>query len=301
MKMSSRTAAKIAIFLLAALVLLSACRTAAYLIDFDGEIGYFRSSLISSLLYGAPLLLALAAAILVWLRSPAPPKPPKKADRRTDDTDGPSPCLQPAPSRVRTPVEKGIDLGCAVAFLIVAAVDFFTMGQDLSAFYLLRVLTAVTAAFAFLLPYLPRAPFSLASYLHIATVAWCMLCVASDYFDWDTPMNSPVKIYAQLALCLCALYLNSSVRFTFSDAVLRRRNLFSALTAVFGISYGLPGLLTVWKGIYAAGTVSSFLVALALGIHALHALIPTFLGEVPHFVLPSPAAFADSGDPSVKS
>lgn len=301
MKISSRTAAKIAVFLLAALVLLSACRTAAYLTDFDGEIGYFRSSLISYLLYGAPLLLALAAAILVWLRSPAPPKPPKKADRRADDADEPSPCLQPTPSRARTPAGKGIDLGCAVAFLIAAAVDFFTMGQDLSAFYLLRVLTAVAAAVAFLLPLIRRAPLPAASYLHIATVAWCMLCVASDYFDWDTPMNSPVKIYAQLALCLCALYLNSAVRFAFSDTVLRRRNLFSAFAAVFGISYGLPGLLTVWKGIYATGTISSFLIALALGIHALHALIPTFLGEVPRFILPAPAALADSDDPSAKN
>lgn len=315
MKISSHVAVKFAGIAAAALLLLTLTRTAAYLFYFDGAVGYFNSALLSSLLYIVPLLICAAAIVLVYLRTPALPKKKKdktltpqqrreqkvaaKAIEKQEKKQiaalkragvklppDPMPYFSPALSRRQSKVATVLNWICAAAFVVVAALDLVTWLHSGELLFQARWIVAIVAAVAFLIPLFGHRLSQLACHLHIAPLAWCLLCVATDYFDWDVPMNSPTKVYAQVTLCIVALYLNANVRFFVTDTVYRHRAVCAAAAAIFGISYGFPGLCTLALGIHNAAAIPSFIISLAVGAHALYALLSLLRGEIPQYTIP---------------
>ncbi len=306
MKLSARTAVRFAISLAVSTLLLTALRIIAYYARFRAEIGYFDSGWFSSLLYIVPCLLALAGMVVAYLRSPTLPfKKPfsktraqkkeerkaakarkqhvnalKKADIPIPPT--PLPYLDPAPARPIGSLPLAVNLLCAAAFACAALFDVAIPDP----LYRVRMLAALLAAVAFLLPIHGHALSRLSQLLHLAPIAWCVICVATEYFDWNHPMNGPTKVYTQFALCCAALYVSAYARTAAADFNLCRQNAFAVPAIVFGFSAGCTGLAVLPAGMAPVYLTPFFLVSLAVSLHAALNVLPALRGEVARIVVP---------------
>lgn len=312
MKLSSRTGTGIGIALAASILFLSAARAVAYLTVFDSSAGYFRSATISTLLYIIPILLSVSGMYLAYLRSPALPRDKKKkktpAEKRAEREEAKAererikalkkagirplppaqPALDPPQPQKRTIIHLIADLLCAVLFGVVALWDFSSASITGDTGFQLRAVLALIAAVSFIPPLRGHKLSYLAGLLQLTAIAWCISCVATDYFDWNVAMNSPLKTYGQFSLCLCALYLSAYARAAVSDLFVRRRNMLALPAAVFGISCGISGLCAYGTGIFFSSALSTLLISLALGIHAAITALPMLRGEIPVYLTPAP-------------
>jgi hypothetical protein len=317
MKFSSRTAALLGGELAAGTALLTVFRAVAYLTNFDIAIGYFRSSIISTLLYIVPVALSLVGIVLAIGRSPVPPKAEsdasmspeqKKQARRAEKEKArleaerikalkragvaippePEPFLPAAPHHKRTSLILIADIICVLAFGAAACLDFLMAHSAGNSLYYIRAVVGALAALSFLFPISGPKLSPVARLLQLATVAWCIACVAMDYFDWDVAMNSPIKTYGQFALCFAALYVSGHARLSMTDLSLPRRNILAAPAAIFGLSCGISGLCAYHTGAFAPTALPTLLVATAIGAHALLSLVPLCQGEVAAYHIPSP-------------
>ncbi len=323
MKLSSRTATRIGIVLAASTLLLTALRTVAYLAAFDPAVGYFRSATVSTLLYILPLLLSIVGICLAYLRSPALPREKKKkktpaqkrAEREAIKAEkerikalkragvsvphAPEPTLDPPTPKERSVIGLVADLICAILFVIVTVLDFSSAAVTGDTGFQLRAILALLAAVSFVIPLRGSKLSWLAILLQLTTIAWCVACVAMDYFDWDVALNSPLKTYGQFSLCFGALYLTAHARAAASDLFIRRRNIFALPAAIFGISCGISGLCAYGSGIFLSPALSTLLISLALGSHALISILPMLRGDIPRYLTPAPQPLpAPSGEPA---
>ncbi|MBQ9131382.1 MAG: hypothetical protein IJX62_02780 [Clostridia bacterium] len=305
---STRTATRLALALAAATTILTLLRALAFHLCFEPSLGYFEPPLISSLLYIVPVLLCIVSAALAFLRSPFLPRAKKKKQKKTPEQKReekkaakqekdritalkragvklplePLPTLVPPLRRERTLLTRLADWLCAAAFLAAALIDATTL------FPLprLRVILALISALAFVIPMYGHKLSALSRIAHLAPCAYCIVCIAMDYFDWNTPMNGPVKIGTQLTLCVLILYLNADARLAIADHVIRRRNVCAALVAVLGTSIGIAGVCAIPAGVTPSLSLSPMVISAAVGIHAAISLIPIFHEEIPTFILP---------------
>lgn len=317
---STPTASRAALALAIATVVLTILRALALHFSYTPALGYFATPLISSLLYITPILLCVAGAALAFWRSPALPR--KKEEKKTPEQKRaakkaakeekahlaklkragiklppePLPTLVPPFSRERTTLTRAADWLCAAAFLAAALID-----SDLIPLPRLRVIFALIGAFAYIFPTNGHKLSPIARIAHLAPCAYCIVCIAIDYFDWNAPMNGPIKISTQLTLCIVILYLNSNARLAIADHILRRRNVCAALAAVAGVSMGIANLCALPTGAILATTVSPMLICSAVGIHAAVSLAPTFLEEVPTLIVPPKRPLPSLPDDSKKN
>ena len=222
---STPAASRIALVFAGVTVVLTILRALAFHLNFDPALGYFLSPLVSSLLYIVPVILCIAGTALAYLRSPSIPRNKKKkltpeekrekkkvakqekdriaALKRAGVKLPPErfPTLTPPLRRERTAITRLADLLCAGAFLgatIIDATLLFPLPR-------LRVIFAAISVAAFLLPLSGHKLSPLSRAAHLAPCAYCIVCIAVDYFDWNAPMNGPAKIGTQLTLCALML------------------------------------------------------------------------------------------------
>ena len=317
MKLTSHRSMQLAIALAIATPSLALLRTVAYYLDFDATVGYFDSALLSTLLYIIPLLLCIAGMALAYLRSPSLPKEKKSkktpeqksADKQAMKTEKDRlaalkragvplppesmPYLEPPLDRSRTRLQLVTDILCVAAYFVAALLDFFYAAESNNMWYLARTALALFSIFAFLFPTNGHRLSGLSRTAYLMPIAWCVFGVAMDYFDWNTPMNGPTKIYTQLALCFVALYLSAQARLTIADLVIRRRNVFAVPAVIFGFSGGVAGLLTYPAGLMPRTALAPILICTALSLHAAVAIYPIFHGDVARLVTPPPAKLPD--------
>ena len=193
----------------------------------------------------------------------------------------PLPTLVPPLCRERTIPLRAVDWLCAASFLAAAIID-----ARLIPTLRLRVVFALISALAYVLPMNGHKLSPLARLGHLASCAYCIVCIATDYFDWNAPMNGPAKVSTQLTLCIVILYLSANARLAIADHILRRRNVCAALAAIAGVSMGIANLCAIPTGAMLDITVSPMLICSAVGIHAAVSLIPTFIQEVPTLIVP---------------
>ena len=298
-------ASRVATALAIAPVILTAMRALAFYLAFDPALGYFSTPLISSLLYVFPTLLCVVGAMLAFWRSPALPRKKKgkkspeqkRAEKKAAKEEKahlaklkragvklppePLPTLVPPLCRERTIPLRAVDWLCAASFLAAAIID-----ARLIPTLRLRVVFALISALAYVLPMNGHKLSPLARLGHLASCAYCIVCIATDYFDWNAPMNGPAKVSTQLTLCIVILYLSANARLAIADHILRRRNVCAALAAIAGVSMGIANLCAIPTGAMLDITVSPMLICSAVGIHAAVSLIPTFIQEVPTLIVP---------------
>lgn len=248
----------VAWFVLIASTITTAARTVAYYTVFDASVGYFPSGIISTLLYILPIALALPACVLIFR---------KKAELSI-------PALRTSP----TLVSNGY---CAVAMLAVLSVDVILAIRHAGTVYTLCALLALFGAITFL----PLRRGTLTTLSGIAVVIHLLANVCLEYFDWNVTLNSPLKIYSQIALLAAALYLLAVIRTERkeSTASAARLALFAIPAAVFSFSNGASGLASLPLGIHSISdtALTSFILSLFIGIHAMQSLYLCFCGTTP--------------------
>ena len=295
MKLSSQAAKKFALPIAAATLLLTVLRVIAYYTQYDATIGYFSSAWISTLLYIIPVPLIAAGMCIAYMRSPTPPckkKGKKTPEQKAQEKQAakqrkkqvaalkkagipippdPLPYLSPSHVTKVTPIARAIDLACAVAFFSAALFELLDAAPSYP-----TVVLAVLCALAFALPLRAHTDSPLAPLLYLAPIAWCVLAVAAEYFDWNFPMNGHTKTYAQFALCAVALYLTGYARATSAAFNLYKQNVCAVPAVIFGFSYSLSGLAGIPGGLLPLHHIPYCTVVLMLSLHALVTLSPVF-------------------------
>lgn len=233
-------------------LLITFLRTIAYYTFFDREIGYFPAGILSSLLYILPILISIGAAWVAYCLSPAPKDTSK----------------QPLPissmQETRTHIHIACEWFCVAIFIIIAIFDGIYAAKNLDWLYTVRAAVALLGIGSFCI-----AKSGILKILSsFSPIIWLLACVCMDYFDWDVPLNSPLKNYSQIALLCCALYLIYRLRVLLGTNALRRQNMLAAPAAVFGISYGISGILALPIDIHTTSAISGYFLSLAIGLHA---------------------------------
>lgn len=311
MKLSSQAAKKFFLAMTAATVLLTILRAIAYYVQYDAAIGYFSSAWISSLLYIVPVPLIAAGMCVAYMRSPTPPR--KKKGKQTPEQKAREkqaakqrkkhvaalkkagvaippdtlPYLSTAPAASHPLAARAVDWACAVAFFGAALFELLSAAPSYPS-----VVLAALAALAFALPLREHTDSPLIPLLYLAPIAWCVLAVATEYFDWNFPMNGHTKNYAQFALCAVALHLTAYARTASANFNLYKQNVCAVPAIVFGLSYSLAGFAALPGGLLPPHHLPYCAVVLTLSLHALVALSPVISDQpiatliIPEAVLP---------------
>lgn len=228
----------------------------AIALHFDRTVGYLNRNAFSTLLYIILSLFALVClATAVGLRK-------RKGD--TAPTAAPDLAAGNRASRL-------CSLVAAIAFVAAMAWECIGAAQtDIAS--LLRALSATAAAVYFG----AKAKKRFAAF-GIGVHGYCFFSIATEYFDWTIPMNSPIKTMQAAALVSAMLFMLAELSIRADRATtLTRFGVTAALATVFGITNGVSMITSAIVGdIAPTGYVVRALPTLAIGAYALTRLYCT--------------------------
>lgn len=222
----------------------------AMALHFDRTVGYLNRNAFSTLLYIILALFALACiAAALDLRK-----------RKQDAVQTTLPDLAAGGRASRL---------CSIvtAIVFVAAMTWECIGAsqaDTSS--LLRALCALAATLYFA----SRAKKRFAAF-GIGVHGYCVFAVATEYFDWTVPMNSPFKVMQEAALVSAMLFMLAELSIRAGRATTSARfGVTAALATVFGMTNGVSMITAAIVGdIVPMSYVVRALPSFAIGAYAL--------------------------------
>jgi hypothetical protein len=153
---------------------------------------------------------------------------------------------------------------CALLFAALAALDI-AKAQTASVFWVCAA--ASLAGLAYYL--LPRAKSSARTLCGMFIIIRAILTVITDYFDWSVTLNSPIKIFNQLALLCGALFIVEHIRAHQRTYNPRKLLTLSVATAILGLTNGISGLVAASAHLHPFAAIPAFVLSLVLGAHAM--------------------------------
>ncbi len=184
MERSNRLSRYFAIALLSLAALATLAQTLAICLYFDPEVGYCDPNIFSTLLY-IILALTLALSLTFACLAHRQAKPP---------------CTFSHAKGHAAWADRLLECLTALAFALAAIWEIKRGGANPSA--LLRAALALFSALGFVLP-AGRAR----AWLGLFPLAWSVLALAQEYFDWTVALNSPLKLGNQLALLSLLIFM----------------------------------------------------------------------------------------------
>jgi len=222
----------------------------AMALHFDPSVGYLNRNAFSTLLYIVLSLFALVCIVtVIGLR------------KRNEDA---------AQTTVPDLAAGGrISHVCSLvtAIVFVAAMVWECLGAsqaDTSS--LLRALCALAAAV-----YFGTCAKKRFAAFGIGVHGYCVLAIATEYFDWTVPMNSPFKIMQSAALVGVMLFMLAELSIRADRATSPARfGVTAALATVFGVTNGIAMITAAIVGdIAPTADIVRALPSLAIGAYAL--------------------------------
>lgn len=222
-------------------------RSLSIALYFDRSVGYLARNPFSTLLY---ILLALFAGWCVFCVIRL-----KKggADESAPDLEATS-----TPTRICTLV--------AAAALAVAVVWECLGLRTADTLSLFRLLCALAAALYFG----SRASRHFAAF-GLGAIGYGFTSIAVEYFDWTTPMNSPLKVLQSMAMLAMMFFMLTEVSMRAQRPQTPARfAIVAAASALLGITSGVSMITAAVAGdVIPAGYIVRSLPALAIGAYAL--------------------------------
>ena len=238
-------------------------RSLSIALYFDRSVGYLARNPFSTLLY---IVLALFAALCVFCAV----KLKKGVDKSTPDLEAAS-----TPARICALVSA-----VALAIAVVWECLGLHTADTLSLF---RLLCALAAALYFG----SRSNRRFAAF-GLGAIGYGFASIAVEYFDWTTPMNSPLKILQSMALLAMMFFVLTEVSMRAQRPQSPARfAVVSAASALLGITNGVSMVTAAVAGdVIPAGYVVRALPTLAIGAYALARLYAVALAPA----VPTPDA-----------
>ena len=225
----------------------------AMALHFDRTVGYLNRNAFSTLLY---IVLALFALVCI-----AAVMDLRKCNKNNTQTTIPD---LAADGRI----SHWCSLVAAVALIGALAWECIA-SRSADSSSLLRALCALAAAVYFG----TRAKKRFAAF-GLGVHGYCVFSVASEYFDWTVPMNSPFKIMQSAALVSVMLFMLAELSIRADRAISPARlGVTAALATVFGITNGITMIIAAIVGdIAPTAYIVRALPSLAIGAYALACL-----------------------------
>jgi hypothetical protein len=236
-------------------------RTLALCLFFDRAVGYIDSNIFSTLLYITLPLMVLWCAGYALLAA--------RGEKAT--------LLAIAPDEASaSPVVRYTALGCALTFVGAMLAELLLFGFDGTP-SLLRYLAAIAATLYFTLP---KTGGSIL--LGLGIPLYAVTALASEYFDWTVPLNSPIKLMQTAALLSTVLFVMVELNHLNHTRRSVRYTVCAALSLFCGLSNSLPLLAAALAGgIVKPAYLIHALPALAVGLYAAARLLASHEIDLP--------------------